>query len=73
MTTQDPDLTCTFDEFKQRCKELIDAAPELDEAGLQNGIKMLNISYLTCAPEPHEVRSAALALQLTLRQVGAFA
>lgn len=63
------ELTCTFQQFKQRGKELIDAAPELDEAGLDNAIKMFNLSYLNMQGTDNETYQASIALRLTLGKV----
>jgi hypothetical protein len=67
-------IECDFDGFKRRCKELIDAAPTLDEAGRDNGIKMINLSYLNMHyTRDGELYQASIALRLTLDKVGAFA
>lgn len=62
-------LTCTFQEFKQRGKELMDAAPTLDEDGLDNAIKMFNLSYLNVQGTENELYQASIALRLTLGKV----
>lgn len=63
------ELTCTFQEFKQRGKELMDAAPSLDEDGLENAIKMFNLSYLNMEGTSNEEYQASIALRLTLNKV----
>lgn len=64
------ELACTFDDFKKRSKELLDALPDLDHDGLDNGIKMLNLSYLNMTGTENERYQASIALQLVHKQIG---
>lgn len=65
------ELACTFEEFKRRCKELIDAAPSLDDEGFENGVKMLNLSYLNIEGTDLEIYMASVAWRITLKQTKA--
>lgn len=61
---------CTFDEFKQRSKELIDAAPTLDDDQKENGFKALGISYFNMDGTNNEINQAAIMLKLVATQLG---
>lgn len=63
-------FTCTFEEFKQRSKELIDAAPTLDEDQKENGFKALGISYFNMEGTDGEVYQASIVLKIVARQLG---
>jgi len=69
--THEPSMTCSFDEFKQRCKELLDAVKAgLDTEGTENGRKMLSLSFLGMEGTELEKYQARLALQLVFRELG---
>lgn len=64
-------MECTFNEFKARCKELIDAADTLDDEQFANGVKCLNISYLNVTGTDLDLYQASIALKLTLVRINA--
>lgn len=63
-------LTCDFSELKRQAKELLDAAPGLNEEELENGLKMFKISYLSMKGSQNECHQAAILFTLVLRQTG---
>lgn len=64
------ELACTFNEFQLRGKQLIDAAPDLDDEGLDNAIKMFNLSYLNATyTNDREEYQGPIILKLVLRKV----
>jgi hypothetical protein len=60
------ELSCTFEEFKQRSKEFIEAAPSLNLEELDNAWKCLGLSYLNMS-EPMWLNSAAIVLNMCSR------
>lgn len=66
------EFECTFEEFKQQCKELHLAVKDgLDDDGLENAVKMLGLSLLYMNEEIWR-NSAKYAYQITLRECGFF-
>lgn len=66
------EFNCTFEQFKQQCKELRLAVKDgLDDEGLENGAKMLGLSLLYMHEEMWQ-NSAKYAYQITLRECGFF-
>lgn len=60
------ELSCTFEEFKQRSKEFIEAAPLLNLKELDNAWKCLGLSYLNMS-EPMWERSAVVVFDMCSR------
>lgn len=66
------DLTCNLEAFKRMCKELIDVAPDLDDAGFDNALKCLNIDFMNFQRSSLELHQATYAREVTLREIDAF-
>jgi hypothetical protein len=60
------ELTCTFEEFKQKAKEFTDAAFSLNLEELENAYKCLGLSYLNMS-EPMWERSSVIVLNMCNR------
>ena len=65
------DFNCTWQEFKNQCKELRDASKYLNDEELANGIKMMNLSYLGMSEKMWST-SAAILLKMMHRDLGAY-
>jgi hypothetical protein len=65
------ELTCNFEGFKRMCKEVIDAAPDLDIKGLTNAVKCLNLAFLNFDGTDLEILQATYAREVTLNAIHA--